>query len=101
MNVTRRRNPRRLALAELRAILREVRPLMSYWNQDQTHRVLQRPLREDEKRENDYAAWVNLEKWARVIATRATRLADFAAAQAHRVARESESRDRQLEQIGQ
>lgn len=92
------RNPRRVALAQVREIMRLLRPMLSVWDQSQTtwdkHHVREdgggvggfRPLREVEKRENSAAYWLQLESYARAIADKASALAAFAATQAYRAA---------------
>lgn len=85
----RKRNPRVEALRQLRAMLRDVlRPMLTYWDQPQsTHdRAMGwRKLRSVEQRENSAANWVQLESYMRLLARKATTLADFASERAREV----------------
>lgn len=85
-------NPRRAALAELRTLARWLRHMIRVWNQDQTvyddqggpdpetgsWQVKHRPLRAEEKRENQPERWAELARYAEGIAGLADALAVFA-----------------------
>lgn len=97
------RNPRRAALARIAEMKRWLAAVGRTWDQSQTtydmtsqevddhwgprtiQQAVWRPVREDEKVENDPEKWIELIDYARALGVRAQELADFAEEQ-HRAA---------------